>query len=110
LAGDDAPNLRVEWLPKRADRGERHETKHGHAESGKEWNLIAERHGAQSNEKDQNAECDPVGVKRKKVWRPEQENGHRGYVEDGGKGQSQMKGAKQQAGNLPERAVVTVLG
>ena len=47
--------------------------------------FIAKRHRAQSDKKDQDAKRDAVGVKRKEIWRPEQENGHRGHVEDGGK-------------------------
>jgi hypothetical protein len=108
LAGDNAPGLCVEWLPKRMEHGKSHEEEHGQAESGKEWDLVAERHSTQRNEEDQNAEGDSVGVKRKKVRWPEQENGHRGHVKDGGKRQSQMKGAKQQTGSSPKRVVVTV--
>jgi len=108
LTGDNAPGLRVERFPKRAEHRERRETEHGQTESGKEWDLIAERHSTQSNEEDQDAERDSVGVKRKEVWRAKQENGHRGHVKDGGKSQSQVKGAKQQTGSAPKRAVVTV--
>jgi hypothetical protein len=110
LAGNNAPELWVEGFPKRAKRGERHETEHGQAQSGKEWDLIAERHRAQRNKEDQNSEGDSVGVIGKKVRWPEQENGHRSHIKDGGKRQSQMKGAKQQTGNSPKRVVVTVPG
>src|SRR5208282_2499476 len=110
LAGDDAPDLWVERLAKRAEHGECHEAQHGQTESGKEWDLIAERHRTQSDEEDQDAERDSVGVKRKKIRWPEQENGHRGHVKDGGKRQSQVQGAQQQSGGSPKRVVVIVPG
>src|ERR1700694_915574 len=89
LAGDNAPGLCVKRLPKRAEHGQRRETEHGQTECGKEWDLVAERHSTQCNEEDQDAERDSVGVKRKTVWRPKQENGHRGHIKDGRKSQSQ---------------------
>src|SRR4029077_16787296 len=85
LAGDDAPGLRVKRLPKRAEHGQRRETEHGQTECGNEWDLVAARHRLQDDEEDQDAERDSVGVKRKEVWRPKQENGHRGYIKDGRK-------------------------
>jgi hypothetical protein len=85
FAGDNAPGLCVERLAERTEHGQRHETEHGQTESGKEWKLVAERHRTQSHEEDQDAERDSVGVKRKKVWRAKQENGHRAHVKDGGK-------------------------
>ena len=75
-----------------AEHGQRREAEHRQTESGKKWDLLAEGHGSQSNEKDQDSKRNPVGVKRKKIRRPEQENGHRGHIKDGGKSQSQMKG------------------
>src|SRR5208337_1505385 len=88
FAGDDAPDLSVERLPKRAEHSQRYKAEHGQTESGKEWDLLAERHSAQGNEKDQDAEHDSVGVIRKEVWWSKQENGHRGDVKNGGKGQA----------------------
>jgi hypothetical protein len=108
FAGDHAPNLRVERFAKRAEHGERREREHGQTESGKKGDFFAKRHGPQSDEKDENAEGDAVRVMRKKVWRPEQENGHGGHVQDGGKGQSQVKRTKRQSGSAPQRAVVIV--
>src|SRR3982074_1790698 len=65
LAGDNAPGLGVKRVTKRTEHGQRRETEHGQTECGNEWDLVAERHGTQSNEEDQEAERDSIGVKRK---------------------------------------------
>src|SRR3981081_2531279 len=110
LAGDNAPGLCVKRVPKRTEHGQRRETEHGQTECGNEWYFVAQRHGPQSNEEHQEAERDSVCVKGEEVWWPKQENGHRGHIEDGGKGQSQMKRAKQQNGSAPKRAILAVPG
>src|SRR3984893_19392268 len=108
LAGDNAPGLGVKRVTKRTEHGQRREPEHGQTERGNEWDLVAQSHGPQSNEEHQEAERDAIRVKRKEVWWPKQENGHRGHIEDGGKGQSQMKRAKQQNGSAPKRAILVV--
>jgi len=86
FAGDNAPELCVEWLAQRTEHGEPHESEHGEAESGNPWDLLSKRRGTQSDEENQDGERDSVGVERKKVWRPKEKHGHCGDVEDGRKG------------------------
>src|SRR5258708_29892715 len=110
LAGDNAPGLCVKRLPKRTQHSQSSEKKHGEAEPGKEWDFVTERHSPQGNEEHKEAECDSVGVKRKQVGWPKQENGHSSQIKDRGKSQSQVKRAKQKNGSPPKLAIVTVPG
>src|SRR5271163_2753098 len=58
LAGNDAPNLRIERLAEHTKHGERCEAEHGQAESGKKWELVAQCHGAQNHKEDEDSERD----------------------------------------------------
>src|SRR5208282_2105937 len=108
LTGDDAPDLRIEGLSQHANHGEQHQGDHGQAQSGKERYLFTERQSTQRNEEHQNAERDPVRVKRKKVRWPKQKNRHRRHIKNRRKRYAEVKRPQRQSGNAPKGVVVTV--